>query len=346
MDPIPRSSSPVDRFEAAAEAIVAGDAATVRRLLREDPGLIRARSTREHRAMLLHYVAANGVENHRQITPANAVEITGILLEAGAEVDAEAEMYGGGCTPLGLVATSIHPERAGVQNALMQLLIDRGAMIDRPRGVGHNHCFVVGCLANGRGAAAEYLAAHGARLDLEGAAGVGRLDVVQSYFNPDGTLTAAATTEQMHAGFGWACEFGRTSVVEFLLDQGMPIDARLQHEGPTGLHWAALGGHADIVSLLLARQAPVNAVDASHNGTPLTWALHGWNDPPAGVSRDRYYDVVARLVGAGATVNPDWLDDRAVPTAVGRTLRADARMLTALGAGGTTRHGTNETPGR
>jgi hypothetical protein len=187
VDGLVRAASPVSNFEAAAEAIVTGDTAALKRLLRDDPALIRARSTREHRATLLHYVAANGVEHYRQISPANAVTIAEILLEAGADVDAEAEVYGGGCTTLGLVATSVHPERAGVQNALMQILIDRGAVIDRPRGVGNDHAFVKGCLANGRGAAAEFLAARGACLDLEGAAGIGRLDVVAGFFDPDGS---------------------------------------------------------------------------------------------------------------------------------------------------------------
>jgi hypothetical protein len=159
--------SPVSDFEAAADAIVAGDELTLARLLREHPDLIRARSTREHRATLLVYVAANGVENYRQKTPKNAARIAAMLLDGGAEVDAEADMYGGGCTTLGLVATSVHPERAGVQTALMQLLIDRGAAIDRPAAAGNRHSIVNGCLANGRPAAAAYLAARGAQLDVK-----------------------------------------------------------------------------------------------------------------------------------------------------------------------------------
>jgi len=91
-----RASSPVAAFEAAASAIVAGDATTLKGLLREHPHVIRARSTREHRASLLHYVAANGVENYRQISPKNIAAITEILLAAGADVDAEADVYGGG----------------------------------------------------------------------------------------------------------------------------------------------------------------------------------------------------------------------------------------------------------
>ena len=104
----------VVRFEAAADAIVAGDLERLRRLLVDHPELIRARSVRNHRAMLLHYVGANGVEGWRQHTPPNAVEVLELLLASGAEVDATADMYGGSTT-LGLMATSLHTERAGLQ---------------------------------------------------------------------------------------------------------------------------------------------------------------------------------------------------------------------------------------
>jgi ankyrin repeat protein len=325
-----RPESAVSKFEAAADAVIAGDLPALERILHEQPGLIRARSTRVHRATLLHYAAANGVENYRQTTPSNAVAVTSLLLAAGAEVDAEAEMYGGGCTTLGLVATSIHPERAGVQHALMQVLIDHGAAIDRPGVAGNNQSLVVGCLANGRGPAAEFLAARGARLDLEGAAGIGRLDLVKDYFDADGRLTPAAASKQMEAAFAWACEYGRAHVVAFLLERGLPADAAVRHDGQTGLHWAALGAHADIVSLLLERHAPVGVVERTYGGTPLTWALHGWSDPPYGTSRDRYYEVVARLVRGGASVNADWFDEASDQTAFGKAVRADARMIAAL----------------
>ena len=39
-------------------------------MLAAHPELARARSTRRHHATLLHYIAANGVEGYRQITPA------------------------------------------------------------------------------------------------------------------------------------------------------------------------------------------------------------------------------------------------------------------------------------
>src|ERR1700730_13367704 len=94
IDALTRASSPVSRFEVAADAIVAGDVATLASLLSQDPELVRTRSTRVHRATLLHYVGANGVENYRQRTPHNAVEVAKLLLDAGAAVDALADSYG------------------------------------------------------------------------------------------------------------------------------------------------------------------------------------------------------------------------------------------------------------
>ena len=71
-----------------------------------------------------------------------------------------------------------------MQNALMQILIDHGAVIDRPRGVGNNHCSSTDAWRTDAPPAAEFLAARGAPLDLEGAAGIGRLDVVPAISIP------------------------------------------------------------------------------------------------------------------------------------------------------------------
>ena len=82
----------MDPFERAADAVIDGDSTTLAALLREHPELVRARSTRVtegdppvHGATLLHYLAANGVEDDRQRSPGNAPEIAKLLLEAGAD---------------------------------------------------------------------------------------------------------------------------------------------------------------------------------------------------------------------------------------------------------------------
>jgi ankyrin repeat protein len=202
----------------------------------------------------------------------------------------------------------------------MEILLGYGASLEGAVAPDYTSGSIVNaCLANGRPNAAEFLGRRGARLDLDGAAGVGRLDVVKSFFNDEGSLRGDATKTQMELGFMWACGCGRTNVVEFLLEKGVDVSAG--SHGETGLHWAAYGGQLDIVKLLLEQKASLDIKDKSYNGTPLGWALYGWGHPPE-TSGGRYYEVVALLVDAGATVASDWLADEKV--------RSDSRMLAAL----------------
>jgi len=321
------ADSPVSKFELAADAIVEGDLKLLEKLLRENRELVRARSTREHRSTLLHYVSANGIEDFRQKTPQNSVDIAKLLLDAGADVNAESDAYGGRSTPLGLTATSCHPEAAGLSIPLMKLLISRGATLDSPEG----GSTAVSCLRNGRGEAAKFLAARGARLDLEGAAGIGRLDIVASFFDDTGQLRPTATPEQMKAAFAWASEFGQTAVVDFLLQRGMDLHTKLPPHGETALHWAAYGGHRATVRLLLERGTPVDAKDESFDGTPLEWAMYAWGNASERAARGNYYEVVALLVRAGATLDSQWLEGDAEDRRPAfRKLQTDPRMLAAL----------------
>jgi hypothetical protein len=311
------SQSPVARFERAVEAIADGDVATLERLLRDHPDVIRARSTRVHHCPLLLYVGANGIESFRQRTPKNAVDVAKVLLDAGADIDASAHLYGIDITALGLIATSVHPATAGVQNDLVALFLDRGAYVGMALGATTIRqawsSLINGCHANGRDDAAAFLAsrAPAGALDLEAAAGTGHLDIVKSFFTADGTLDPNADVKprQLIDGYAWACEFGRTEVVEFLLRNGVDASTKLRHHGHTGLHWAAYGGQAATVRVLLSHKAPINPIDDQYQGTPLGWALYGWGGGgPRSADRRGYYDVVRQLVDAGGTVRAAWLE--------------------------------------
>ncbi|HMD35682.1 MAG TPA: ankyrin repeat domain-containing protein, partial [Vicinamibacterales bacterium] len=318
VESLERATSNVSAFESAVDAIVAGDADALARLLRDNPGLVRAQSTREHHATLLIYTSANGVEGYRQKSPGNAAAIATMLLDAGADVEATAAVYGSECTTLGLVATSTPPGIAGVQIPVIDVLLAHGARMDRDGLAGHDSSLVRACLANGQPAAAEHLVARGAPLDLMGAAGLGRVDALAPFF-VDG---AAATSEQLADAFALACAYGRTRAVEFLLDRGFDVDTitRGHGEGSTGLHIAAYHGHDDLVSLLIARRANVNLIDKTWKTPPLWWVLTGWARKDA--EPEGCYQVVARLVRAGAVVAPDVLG--------WDTVKHDPRMLAAL----------------
>jgi len=296
-----RDWSGVSAFEAAADAIVVGDLATLQRLLQQETTLIHARSTREHCATLLHYVSANGVEGYRQKTPKNAVEIAAMLLSAGAQVDAEADVYGGGATTLELAATSVHPERAGVQEALLETLLQHGAQLNRSAVAGSNHLPIVNsCLANGRLRAAKHLASRGAALDLEAAAGIGRLDTVKGFFR--GGELQNATARQRDRGFLWACEYGQIMIAEFLLSNGVDVNTDA-NTGQTALHCAVIGGQFETVKLLLARGASVeekNIYGGDALGQALWCALNGDNNID-------YAPIIEALLDAGAKVGEESL---------------------------------------
>ena len=216
---------------------------------------------------------------------------------------------------LGLAATSVHPEVAGVQIELMELLLERGAMIERVPGEA-----VRGCLANGRPLAARFLAARGAYLDFENAAGVGDLDRVKE-------LVATTSNEELGKGFVWACAYGYNDVVAFLLDYGVDpaVGAGVDM---TGLHLAAHEGHLDTVKLLLAHNAPLEAKNV-YGGTVLGQTLWSVIHHPMPAHRE----IVETLIAAGAKVGDDWFTGNrehrraASPRAAGSTggRRSDPR---------------------
>jgi hypothetical protein len=254
---------------------------------------------------LLHYIAANGVEYYREEYPKNALVLLDLLLDAGAEVDAKADMYGGGVTTLGLVATSIHPAKAGKLIQLLDKLLGAGASLEMPDAAGNQQYIVNGCLSNGRPEAAHYLSGRGAHLDLEGAAGVGRLDVVESFFDADGRLEKGATRNQLGAALNWASEYGHSTVVEYLMDHG--ADPGEAVEGMQALHMALLGGHIDTIRLLIKKGAPLETRNR-YGGTPLgmaLWAIrhrdpvHTWPE-----TRIDNVGVIEALLTGGAEVGP------------------------------------------
>jgi len=324
-----RANSVVSAFEAAADAIVSGDLPVLRRLLAEQSGLARERSTRAHRSTLLHYVSANGVEDFRQKTPKNIIEITNLLLDAGADVDAESDAYGGGCTTLGLVATSIHPERAGVQIALLQTLLDRGAQLQQPSAGGNQQSIVHACIANGQPKAASFLADLGARVDLESAAALGRIAVVQELLDKS-REPRQMQAKQMESAFRYACGYDSRAVAEFLLYRGIDPAAH-DKDGRTALHWSCYGPHIEIIRLLLERGTSVDVKDKPFQSTAMDVVLWTWDNTADKAARERCYEAIALLARAGAKLDPNqWRDPDEEHAVMLERVSSDPRMMAAL----------------
>jgi hypothetical protein len=116
-----------------------------------------------------------------------------------------------------------------------------------------------------------------------------------------------------------AASLGAEEVGLRLLDAGADPH-RLGLFGETALHWASIMGEDRLVDRLLEKGTSVNQEDRKYHATPLGWALHGWTDPTRR-SEGRYYDVVRRLVAAGASVDAGMISAK---------VRADPAMLSAL----------------
>jgi len=263
------------RFVRAVEAVIEGELAALAAALRAHPELVRARSTRVtpnappvHRATLLHYLAANGVEGRRQRSPRNAADVARLLLREGAEPDALAGFYGGEHATLSLLVSSTPPAQAGVQVALVDALVDGGASVEP---VGSDACSapLATALAFGFLEAAEALVRHGARVDsLPLAAGLGRLEQAAR-------LLPGADAASRHRALALATQLGQVEVVRLLLDAGEDPDrynpAGLHAHG-TPLHHAVAAGREAVVRLLVERGARLDLEDTLYHATPLGWA--------------------------------------------------------------------------
>ncbi len=229
------------RFEAAADAIHAGDLDTLRRLLDAQPALARMHSPFPHRQTLLHHVAANGIEVERQLhSPANAVDVLRLLIERGADPDATCDSYGGGsgATTMCLLVSSAGPAAAGVQAALVEALCRSGAQAD---GIDGDGLPLWTAITFGYAAAAEAIARCGARIDnLCFAAALGDLDAVREYFDTDGRLRddvppierigtrgpELAPDRIIEYALIWAAAHDRRQVVEYLLTKNPDLRVR------------------------------------------------------------------------------------------------------------------------
>jgi ankyrin repeat protein len=154
---------------------------------------------------------------------------------------------------------------------------------------------------------AELLLARGAapQLNMWAAAGLGMLDVVQSFWQtsntlkpnagqtrsrklPDGSWGRTAPPESyvdlVSEAFYIAARNGHVDVAKFLLEKGANVNCR-GFFGAPGLHWAAINGHKEMVEFLIAHGADISLRDEKFDSTPLGWALEGRQPEIASVLR-------------------------------------------------------------
>jgi len=256
------------RFHPAMAAVKTGDLEKFKALIAADPSLATARSTRSH-PTLLQCVALDGKDKP------NNVEMAKLLIDAGAELNEP------------LVATASIDNRA-----VAELLLDRGAAID---GVGNWSPLEEALYWNNQNVM-RLLLERGAKVqNLRTAVGLGRTDLIEGYFNADGSLKPEAG--KIHWPFGehrvnawsqdrqgiinnafvYACMHGHIDAAKLLLDKGAEINVipdGFDYAG-TGLHYAALNGHRAMVEFLLSHGADRTLKDTKVGGTAAGWADYG-----------------------------------------------------------------------
>jgi len=220
----------------------------------------------------------------------NQIEMARLLIDAGAEINGP------------MVAA------ASINNvAIAALLLDCGAAIN---GSGSWSPLEEALYWNNR-EAIELLLARGASVhNLRLAAGLGRIDLIESFFESDGSLKPSAGRIDWPFGeieksnltgairaeleakvaqwsndpqniidnaFVYACMHDQIDAARLLLQKGARIDAippGFDYSG-TGLHYAALNGQQSMVGFLVEQGANVNIKDTKVHSTPAGWAEHG-----------------------------------------------------------------------
>jgi ankyrin repeat protein len=268
------------------KAIQSGELETFESLIAADPSLATSRSTRSH-PTLLQCLVLDGKDKP------NTVEMAKVLIDAGAELN----------EPL-VAAGSID------NRPVAELLLDRGAAIDGTGGwtpleeaLYWNNTNVI-----------ELFLERGAKIqNIRTAAGLGRTDLIEGYFNPDGSLKSEAgrinwpfgdpetianakrpsnVTQSLldhinswsqdrqgivNNAFVYACMHGHIDAAKLLIEKGAEINVipgGFDFAG-TGLHYAALNGHRPMVQYLLDHGADKNIRDTKVSSTPAGWAEHG-----------------------------------------------------------------------
>jgi ankyrin repeat protein len=161
--------------------------------------------------------------------------------------------------------TPLHLAAEHDQPGVAELLLEAGADIEAWTAWGATPLEWAGVLGSRR--AGDVLLAHGARLTLGAAAGLGLLDAVRE-MSADGAVSPA---------FVQACRNGHTDVARFLLERRADVNAR-GFLAATGLHWAAINGHADTVRFLLEAGADPSLRDQRFDADALGWAREGGHD--------------------------------------------------------------------
>lgn len=252
------------RIQPALQALMASDAAKLEEVIERDPGIV-------------HTIIGDNTLLELATQPAVgevSSEVIAVLINRGAKLDRALNLAA--CWNL---------------SALVEQLLKAGA---DPRARADADITPLESAAmHGSAEAADILAAHGIhRNSLWLAAAAGQLDLVRSWVDessallkppgpyrpnladigrPAGAPPTQDPKEILGESFVFAAANGRTSVVDYLLEVGVSIDAR-PYRNTTALHLAIQFGKAAMVQHLIERGASTAIEDDTYHSDALGWA--------------------------------------------------------------------------
>lgn len=232
-------------------AIRSGDVNTLRRLLRENPGLAVGRISGCEGGGLrtLLHVATDWPGNFP-----NSAATVATLIAHGADVNAR---FVGKHSE-----TPLHWAASSDDVAALDALLDHGADIETPGAVIGGGTPLADAVAFGQWRAARRLIERGARPALWEAAALGLLDRVEEHFR-DGTLPhwsprpprpGASPPDEVTHAFWCACHGGQRGTAEHLLGRGADVNW-IGYDGLTPLDAARRSGADEMVDWLRGKGA-------------------------------------------------------------------------------------------
>ncbi|GAA3917149.1 hypothetical protein GO495_19970 [Chitinophaga oryziterrae] len=255
-------------FHRSIAAIDSGRTAELADLISKHPDLVKDRLHTEGQGYfkdpyLLWFVADNPIRIDK--LPPNIIEITRLLADA-VKYEAPDTYQDQIDHTLGLVVSGRIPRECGVQIAMIDLLIDAGAL----------PCGAMVALTNGNVEAALHLVDRGDKLTLAVAVCLERIDDINH-------LAAQASNDEKLTALTAAAFYGKANMVKRLLEMdidpnGFPEAICGFHSHATPLHQAVSSGSLNCVKLLVEAGARLNVQDKIYKGTPLGWAAHMQSD--------------------------------------------------------------------
>jgi len=228
-------------YAAANDAIRSGDVRKLAQLLAGNPELVHIRVIR-NRTLVNQLADWPGRWPRR-------LESAALLIAAGADINARSGIDE-------TAETTVQEAASCYDAALTELLVEAGAS---PDGLDDDRRPMAEALFYQADAAAKVLADHGATIDLEFAAGLGRMDLMPAFFDAGGKLLPSAGPHHPPVSEPLPPEPGAGNE---LLEQA--------------LVYAAIAGQQETAAFLIDRGADVNAEPSgfTHRMPPVDWAEH------------------------------------------------------------------------